>query len=224
MEIWPNSHREKLAVHTESAKKKREDLCRRLRAEYEQWGAGKVYARYDAAELAALDQLLAVGESSRFEDGEIESHAAEFGGDLVDSNVLRGDLQLHLLPLRLLRLTQLLREGDAERAAFQAFFAGMHWARVETVLQEPEIRTLRELRPKWANRRGKGTDPAAVKRAVERLLRANPEAPAAEVYRKVARDLKKSERTVRRHAPLKSLSHSPSVAKPGNTGRPDGSN
>jgi hypothetical protein len=128
--------------------------------------------------------------------------------DLVehrDDLQVRGDLQMTLLPLRLLRLAQLLREGDAEGVAFHAFYAGMHWGRVETVLQEPEIQKLRDLKGKWANRRGKGADPAAVRKAVELLVRDKPRIRAKEAYRKVGEKFNLKPGTVRKLASFKSL-------------------
>lgn len=65
--------------------------------------------------------------------------------------------------------------------------------------------SVREKLPNWAWRKGKGTDTAAVRSAMEQYLRAHPQSRAGEAYRAVALDFGIEPRTVRHLAPVKSF-------------------
>jgi hypothetical protein len=167
---------------------------------------GKAHAQNWPASYASaeLERLLAVGGSSVFEGGEIEDYASILEQELEDmfrlNHLPQGDRGPRLLPLRLRWLVELVGQGDARRAAFQAFWAGMYWERVQAAFTSDATR-LRRWRKQWANRKGKGIAPAMVQEAVLRQLEARPAARLSEVRQKVARQLGISVRTVRRYGP-----------------------
>lgn len=213
------------AARAREGKAERLAECRTLRHELERDGAKRVLDGLLGGNHKGLRRALAElrGRSEpQFEDGELE-HLAAMATDnleIYSRGILPdGDLEPHLLPLRIEVLRRLIWKGEANAAAYLAFRAGIDWERSrETLLLARDLTRTKQERDDGAarhrahlarfqlggdRRRGERLVPEEViLRTLEELRTKDPALGAwgqrMELYTATARRVHCSVRTVRR--------------------------